>query len=725
MPTETAAVLRHVLDRLRARDPDYDALRRALRAAIVLPTAAAVSFAVDGGSQTPLFTIFGSVALLILVDFPGNRSARALAYCGLGFNGAVLITLGTLVAPHPWLSVALMFLLGVAVTFAGVLSEIVAAGQRATLLMFVLPACTPVGPLPERLLGWLIALAICVPAALFLLPPRHHDELRAHAARVCNRLADRLEGAGSEREATNAMNALYDTFLGADYRPVALTAGSRALVRVVDDLGWLSDQITDDTGRLLGAMRDPALRVLRDSAAVLRLPSVAERAVRSADLRDALAELRSVAQARYREDITELLGESSDEAAVAVCRELLNVRTIAATIAVTGRIIRNAAAADARPVWARVLGRGLPETGAADWVMPEPVAVAAITKGFLATRAVVLRNSLRTGLGLALAVAVTHVFPVEHGFWVVLGAMSVLRSSALTTGTRVLRAVTGTAVGFVLGAVVIEVLGVDPVVLWILLPIVAFGSAYVPEVGSFVAGQAAFTMMVLINFNLIVPTGWQVGLIRVEDVVVGAMVGIVVSVLLWPRGASAAVSKAIEDARTVGAKFLKAAVLRVTRGASEDATDRVIALSHEALSTSRTVDDAVRQYLSESGGTTELRAPVIRAANRAIRLRAAAELIADVVPPPLGVYPRTREVLESHTEAICGRLTGGPGRDLESISDDFVLALRADATGVSATRIRREGGLAVSAALPLTTAAANLGELELLYPHPTEKILKK
>ena len=56
--------------------------------------------------------------------------------------------------------------------------------------------------------------------------------------------------------------------------------------------------------------------------------------------------------------------------------------------------------------------------------------------GFLANRSVAVRNSLRTGLGLALAVAVTHLFPVEHGFWVVLGAMSVLRSSALTTGTR-------------------------------------------------------------------------------------------------------------------------------------------------------------------------------------------------------------------------------------------------------------------------------------------------
>ena len=101
------------------------------------------------------------------------------------------------------------------------------------------------------------------------------------------------------------------------------------------------------------------------------------------------------------------------------------------------------------------------------------------------------------------------MFPVQHGFWVVLGAMSVLRSSALTTGTKVVRAVVGTALGFVLGAVLIEFIGVDPVVLWALLPVVAFGSAFVPEIASFTAGQAAFTMMVLIVFNLIQPTGWR------------------------------------------------------------------------------------------------------------------------------------------------------------------------------------------------------------------------
>jgi uncharacterized membrane protein YgaE (UPF0421/DUF939 family) len=706
-----AGLTRRAADRIRQRDPERDALRRAVRAAIVVPIAAAISFAVAGGSQTPLFTIFGSVALLVLVDFPGNRPARALAYCGLAFNGAVLITLGTLVAPIPWLAVVLMFLLGVAVTFAGVLSEMVAAGQRATLLTFVLPACIPVGPIPERLLGWLIALVVCVPAALFLFPPRHHDELRRHAAQVCRTLADRLEGSASGDEVAAAMDALRANFLGADFRPVGLTAGSRALVRVVDDLEWLSDRITDDTGRVLSDMRAPAVRVLRDSANVLSISRAAERDALRADLAAALAELRSVAHGRYREDIVEILGEPNDATAVGVGRKLLNRRTISACIAATGRIIGTAAAADARPVWARVLGRRLPETGVADRLLPETVALASITTGFVATRAVAVRNSLRTGLGLAVAVAITHLFPVQHGFWVVLGTMSVLRGSALTTGTRVLRAVAGTAIGFVLGAVLIELVGVDPVVLWTLLPVVAFGSAYVPEVASFVAGQAAFTMMVLIIFNLIVPTGWQVGLIRIEDVVVGALVGVVVSVLLWPRGARATVSKAIEAACSVGSKYLQAAVLRVTRGASEAANDRVTALSHDAMAVSRTLDDALRQYLSESGGATDFRAPVVRAANRVIRVRAAADLIADVVPPPLGVYPRTREVLEAHAESVCERLTGADTVVRGPISDDFVLALRAESP---------DDDLAISAALPLVTVAASLGELELLYPAPAD-----
>jgi uncharacterized membrane protein YccC len=638
-----------------------------------------------------------------------------VAYGGLGVNGAILITLGSLVSPIPWLAVTVMFVLAVAVTFSGVLSEFMAAGQRSTLLTFVLPVCTPPGPIPERLFGWAIALALAVPAALFLLPPRHHDELRQHAAEVCRTLADRLEGRASDDELSTAMGALRENFLGADFRPVGLTAGSRALVRVVDDLQWLADRVNDKTGDLLAEMREPVVTVLRGCTSVLSTSRTEVRDEHRTELAFALAWQRAVAQSRYRDDIVEILGEDSDASAIGTGRKLLTRRTISACVGATGRIIGIAAAADARPLWKRILGRGLPASGAADRIMSESEAIASLTAGFVATRAVVVRNSLRTGLGLAAAVAVTHLFPVQHGFWVVLGAMSVLRSSALTTGTRVLRAVGGTALGFVMGAIFIHFMGVEPAVMWTVLPIVAFGSAYVPEVASFVAGQAMFTMMVLIIFNLIVPSGWQVGLIRVQDVVIGASVGIVVSVLLWPRGATASVSKAVDAAYAVGSTYLRAAVGRVIRGASEAAEDRVNALGYEASSATRTLDDAVRQYLSESGGSTDRRAPVISAANRAIRLRNAAEQIADVDPPPLDAYPRVREVLASHTASVCDRLAGMvPLHDVGPVSDDFVLALRAEA---------EPGALSISAALPLVTVAANLGELELLYPEPVKQLV--
>lgn len=699
-------LLRRALDRVENRDPELDAFRRAARAAMVIPVSAGIGFTFGNG-QTPLFAIFGSIALLIVVDFPGNRAGRAVSYAGLAGIGAVLITIGTLVAPNPWLSVATMFVLGVAVTFAGVLSTSIAAGQRATLLTFVLPACTPAGPVGERLLGWFIALAVCVPAALFLLPPRHHDDLRRHAARVCGALAHHLEGHEDRRAVNRAMNALWANYVGSDYRPVGLTAGSRALVRVVDDLEWLCDRVHDETAANLGVMTEPAVRVLRASARLLRIARVADRAPARAELDDALAELREVAQGRYREDIAEMLAGASDSDAVEIGRRLLARRTFGATVGATGRVIATAAAADARPVLMRVLGRRLPEMGASVRVLSEAQAVANIPSGYLATRAVVVRNSLRTGLGLALAVATTHVFPVEHGFWVVLAAMSVLRSSALTTGTRVFRAVVGTVLGFVIGAVIIELIGVEPAVLWPVLPVVAFVAAYVPEVASFAAGQAAFTMLVLIVFNLIAPSGWAVGLVRIEDIVVGGVVGFVVSILLWPRGSGNAVTAATTSAFGIGTRYLQAAVSRITHGTSAEA---VTELSYQALTASRTVDDGVRQYLSESGGPTDARGPVVRRANRAIRLRIAADLIADIatVPDP-GAYPRARAVLDRHTALVCDRMSGRTDKPIgdEPLTADFVRALRTEAPA------ERQP---IADALPLVTVAANLGELELLYP---------
>jgi hypothetical protein len=704
-----ADLTRRTLERLRAHDPENDALRRAMRAATAVPVAAAFARIVAPGTEAPLYTLFGAFWLMAIVDFPGNRQHRAVAYLGLGLNGIILLMLGTLVAPIAWLGVTLMFVLGVAVTLAGVVSETVSAGQRPTLFLYVWPVCTPVGPIGDRLLGWLIALAICTPAALFFIPPRHHGDLRRHAAQVCSALVDRLEGVALRVDVSCAMDALRTNFLAASFRPVGLTAGSRALVRVVDQLEVLTELLDDRTDAALGSMKQPVTNVLRCSAKVLDVSRLPHRTADRAALEVALTELRTVARERYRDDLTEILAAPDDAAAVSVGRELMSRRTIATTIRLIGTIIGDAAAADARPVWARALGLRLPTTGTADRLLSETAALASIPSGFLATRSVAARNSLRTGVGLALAVAVTHLFPVQHGFWVVLGAMVVLGSSALSTGTKVVHAVVGTAVGVTVGALLIAAFGVDPPVLWSLLPVAVFGAAYLPRL-SFIAGQAVIAMTVLIILNLNAPTGWQVGLLRIEDVAMGAGVGIVVSLLLWPRGATAAVSAVLDNALDVYSRYLKVAVLAVTSGTPHQTVET---LSLNAVVVSRTVDDAVRHYLSETGSGADLRTPVVRAANRATRLRVAADVIADIttVPPPSS-YPRARSVLEEHAESVSQRLAGGGDKARRLISDEFVPALRAEFT---------DDTDAITAGMSLVAVAANLGALELMYPTPTTR----
>ena len=702
-----AGKIRRITDQIRRRDPERDGLRRAIRAAIVLPIAAAVSFAIAGNTQTPVITIIGSIALLIAADFPGTVGPRALAYGGLAVNGLVLITLGTLVAPNPWLAIALCFVVGAAVSFLSLLSEVTAAGQRATLMTFILPVCIrPVGPLADRLLGWIIAVAICVPAALFLFPPRSTSELRRQATRVCSALADRIEGTVSQQEVDSAMEALRTGFVrGAVARPQAMTAGSRSLIRVVSNLQWLCDHVSPNTRALLGPLTGASTRVLRACAGVLSAETRGGQISAQAELDAAADAHRALAMDRYRDDISEVIGLPDDETAVEHGRTLLSRRAWGFTIGLTGRIIAGAAMADARPLWARIVGAGLPETGFADRIQTKRSAVASLF-GYLSTGSVSAQMSVRTGLSLAAAYAVTLVMPIQNAPWVVLGALSVLRSSALTTGSTAVRAVAGTVIGFVIGASVIAVLGVDPVVLWTLLPVVAFGSTYVNVVGSFTAGQAMFTMMVLIVFNLMQPQGWQVGIIRVEDIVIGAAVGMVVSALLWPQGAAAAVRRAITAAVDSGTRYLAAAVHRVTRGESEAADDAVVALSEQSLKAARSHGDAVRTYLSENAGAID--SGLLDDGNRIPRLRIAADIIADLTPPPVDAFPRAKQVLDDHAAALCARIQGEANAAvMPPISDDFVPALRAEA---------EHGELAAHAALPLVTVAANIGELELTYP---------
>jgi uncharacterized membrane protein YccC len=236
-------------------------------------------------------------------------------------------------------------------------------------------------------------------------------------------------------------------------------------------------------------------------------------------------------------------------------------------------------------------------------------------------RSVWFRNALRGAAGLALAVAVVEVTAVEHGFWVVLGTLSVLRSNALGTGATALRAIGGTAVGFVVGSAIMIGVSGQPVALWVLLPFAVLVSGVVPSMISFAAGQAGFTLVVIILFNIIDPTGWEVGLTRIEDVAMGCGVSIVVGLLFWPRGATAALGRAMAAAFVQSSAYLADAVDRLTITTHPVDTGPAQRASHTAY---LRLDDAFREFLAERGAKVvpvETVAMLVTGSNR-IRLAA-------------------------------------------------------------------------------------------------------
>jgi uncharacterized membrane protein YccC len=237
-----------------------------------------------------------------------------------------------------------------------------------------------------------------------------------------------------------------------------------------------------------------------------------------------------------------------------------------------------------------------------------------------------LRNSVRGAIGLTLAVLVARVTDAQNGFWVVLGTISVLRSSALATGTTVVEAITGTVIGIVVGGLIVAAIGDHAALLWAVLPLAVLLGAYSPRAISFTAGQAGFTIVIVVLFNLLNPIGWRVGVVRIEDVAIGCAISLLTGFLLWPRGAADVLRESIGAAYETAARYLDRTIATML-GAERAGPIEPVAV--EASEAALRLDETVREYLAENGSARRDLDSLARLVGGATRVRRAARLIHD------------------------------------------------------------------------------------------------
>jgi uncharacterized membrane protein YccC len=620
------------------RDRGFAALRRAARAAIIMPAMFAVGDKVVGNGQFATFAAFGSFAMLLLVDFGGPMAERLQAQAALAVTGGAFVCLATLASQTAWLAAVAMAVVGFGVIFAGVASSVLAGANMALLLAFILPVslAAPPSALPDRLAGWGMAGGVALVAIALLWPAPARDRLRGAAAAACRALATRLRAgvayllSGMDEQfaldrdhaaaqADHAVEALRDAFLATPYRPSGLSTPARTTVRLVDELIWLNS-IVIQPGLHRDGVNRAALRVKEAAAAVLdRAASLLDsRGGASDELDAALAELAG-AHAKMQGGVTADLpvrcqrpasgpaagnSPANDLAAGGPISEYITsldpafrAEELSYAVSLLARNVELTAAAERRNWRDRWLGRqpaGVPGTLSAAQVR--------ITSS-LQPHSVWLHNSLRGAAGLGVAVLAARLTGVQHSFWVVLGALSVLRSNALNTGQDAVRAMLGTVAGFIVGAGLLVAIGTNTTLLWFLLPLAVFLAGIAPAVISFAGGQAAFTLTLVILFNIIQPTGWRVGLVRIEDVAIGVGVSLIVGVLFWPRGAAPALRQALAEAYADGAGYLNNTVRSgMSRGdPGMPAPPGLASDAARAAAASRRLDDAFRMYLAERG----------------------------------------------------------------------------------------------------------------------------
>lgn len=603
-------------DVFRADAPDYLNLRKAARAAIAAPLVLAVGEVVLDNDTLALYGVFAAIVGLVFADFGGPAPQRAKAYLLMILLGSTMIALGAALSALPVAAVVGMFVVGFGASMASSFGGYAPLHVSGLALAYSLSVLQPLQDLDvrDRIAGWVLGGGVAMVAALTCWPVERRTGLRIAAANLCGQIAEVLRAEhGPDTRAQLAdlrrRGADLHARMTTPLRPFGAAAHDVALFNLIVHVEQAVDLVGDLVERVADTDRDldaEAVESSADGALAADVAAAMER-TRSVLLGDVPPDSETAAIERLgtalgagRHRIEDVVAHiDRDDVGLDVIRDAIPLRTLShLTIWIEFEAARSTRAGQLAPPTIPVAPEVSTAAPSAD-LRSSLDRARSFLRWELDPDSVITKNSLRVGTSLAVAVGLAEVLDVEHGFWIVLATLLVLRSSAASTSTNALAAVVGTAGGFVVAVVVLELAGDSDVVLWLLFPVVVFFSGYTPGTLGVGFGQATFAVNVIVLFVLTDGPGVPTALIRVEDVTLGAVVAVVLGVVMWPRGARAVLAATVADSYRAAA----AATALFVDGAPEPrrrADARLIA-------TRRRAEEALCTAIAEHGERITMR----------------------------------------------------------------------------------------------------------------------
>ena len=526
--------------------------------------ALALSLAFMPGTPGVVMAAFGVFALVATADFGGSVRRRIDAFVGCAIAGVPLILLGVAASGSVVAAIAVTFVITWALAYLAVLRGTVASAVPAMTIVYVVAVMVS-GSFDEvgvLLGGYAIALGVGLIATLVVLPRRGLRPMTHACCGALRALAElqRRRDAGQEPDTAQlqtALDGIRRASVGNPFRSSGLHRSDRALFILVGQLQTL----------LTGVLRESTLH-----GATNTLPPGVALTRASAQTLDDLADSLEHGRGQPSDDEVARLWLAQWESAVQMVSDpaqgaeqdrlravahafptrLMGLATIRLTILVR-----------------RVLS--LPDEDHSSFPIAIPQPPDYPPWGQLRAQFTLaspwMRTALRTGAALAAAAAVVEIVGFSHGFWVLLGALSVLRSDTVETLRTSLSALAGTFAGALVGGGLLLVLTPDRWIYAALVVVTAFLAVYAQGTVGFVVSQAIFSLYVIVVFTFVAwPPDLATAAARLEDIGVGIGVSVVVAILLWPRGVYAGLGRNVIQAISMCRQVLEDAMADFIHG---------------------------------------------------------------------------------------------------------------------------------------------------------------
>lgn len=544
---------------------DPDQVRAAIRFAVAIMVADAVMLLVYGTTITAAIGSFAVIVILFFLDFDGSFRERLVGTVTATAVGLFGVMIGCLVSPSTVASVITAFLVAAVFCFIRVLHGYVAKSAVGLVISFFLPVMVSATPaqLPEFAGAWLLGSGLAISATLFLLPRQRSGRVRAALATWLNKAADltRALGRGSDltehvEELHSAQSALQHQLHDGSALPGAVGRRQRALALMVEQ------------ARSSQPVADMLIPLPDEDKSTLASTSADAYATAGALISGEKVEgsMPDVPLARAA-DLDDLAGAHTDQVLAHYPVRLMSLIAMS-------------------QLWLAGITRGI--------VAPRPD-VGEITEqstwGTLVAdlhwRSVWMRNALRTGLGAAGCVFLVRELGLNHGLWVLLAALACFQGafSASATWRSLVQIAAGSAAGVLVAGALLMV-STPRLAFIVLLPLSALLAKFAKE-RSLRLAQFTYTPFALVNLAVLEwPPEMGAAAVRVFDIVLGACVAAVITLLVFPNGIGPLIVRLQEVALLTSEEYL-ASRITAARGQLAEApierttcTQAIVAFEH-------------------------------------------------------------------------------------------------------------------------------------------------